>query len=510
MDCLFHVNAVKYGGAMRGILLAALGLLLSMPAASAEPVRVWRTNPHYFEYKGKPVLLITSDHHYGAVIDLDFDFSRFLDYMATNGMNLARIYPGGMFEAPDKYLPGNPLGPLPGRQILPWPRSSQPGAHPGLASAGQPSNKFDLDRWNPEYFARLKAFVAAADRKDIVVEVAFFNGQYEDCWPLNALYHGNNIQNVGQYEAAECGLFTTNDPRNQDVLRYQKAYVARIAEELNGYDNVIFDLCDEPSLHGKANGDVIHVPDGKVIPWLLALKDSFLEAEARLPKKHILGQTALSLSPDLSRENWCDWIPTEYVRPATAALDKDYSLGKPLVNVETDYYGYGLTKPYTVDDVRAEAWWYMMRGGAGCINLNGEYYRGHEAGLKDTQQFIVPQLKILRDFLYGFDLARVAAFTGVTGPPEDVTCVALAEPGRQYGIYLYHGKLGPHHFVPKPGLYRGGVTVRSVPAGVYELKWIDPATGAVKGTQKINWSGGDLTAAAPEYALDIVLRMSKN
>ena len=471
---------------------------------------MWRVNPHYFEYKGKPLVLITSDHHYGAVIDLDFDYARYLDYLDRTGMNLTRIYPGGMFEAPDKYLPGNPLGPRPGRQILPWARSSQTGAHPSLAEPGQPLYKFDLDQWNPAYFARLKSFVELASKKGIIVEVAFFNGMYEDCWPLNALYHRNNVQNVGQYEAAECGLFTTNDTRNQDVLRYQRAYVAKLTAELNGYDNVIFDLCDEPSLHGKADGSVIDIPDDKVIPWLLALKEAFLGAESKLRKRHILGQTSLSLSPDLSREPWCDWIAAEYVRPAAAALDKDYGVRKPMINVESDYYGFGLSKPYSVTDVRAEGWWFMLRGGAGSISLNGEYYRGQETGSKDTQEVIVPQKRVLKDFLSSFDLSGLAAFPDVAGVPEGVLAAALAEPGKQYGLYLYRGKLGPHHFVASPGSYRDSVTLRAVPAGAYELRWTDPASGEPRGAQRIEWPGGDLAVTTPLYSVDIACRMARS
>jgi hypothetical protein len=158
------------------IALVALSLMLASPmVALAGPIEVSRANPHYFAWNGKPIVLVSSDHHYGGVIDLDFDYAAFLDTLAANGMNLTRIYPGGMFEPPDKYAPGNPLGPLPGRQLLPWARTTIPGAHPDLAAPGQPSTKFDLDAWNPEYFVRLKGFVQYAARKGIVVEVAFFN-----------------------------------------------------------------------------------------------------------------------------------------------------------------------------------------------------------------------------------------------------------------------------------------------------------------------------------------------
>ena len=81
-----------------------------------------------------------------------------------------------------------------------------------------------------------------------------------------------------------------------------------------------------------------------------------------------------------------------------AIIDRDYRAGKPIVDVESDYFGVGLVKPYTADDVRVEGWWFMLDGGAGFINLNGEYHRGCESGGKDTQALIVPQKRILKDF----------------------------------------------------------------------------------------------------------------
>jgi hypothetical protein len=83
------------------------------------PIRKHPDNPHYFAYKGKPQVLITTDQHYGAVINLDFDYISFLDRLREYGMNLTRIYPGAYVEMKDQYAKGNPLGPSPGRYILP-------------------------------------------------------------------------------------------------------------------------------------------------------------------------------------------------------------------------------------------------------------------------------------------------------------------------------------------------------------------------------------------------------
>ena len=489
---------------------AAAALLLAA-CATAEPVRAWATNPRYFARDGKPLVLVTSDHHYGAVIDADFDFARYLEALAAAGMNLTRIYPGGMFEVEDKYVAGNPLGPGPGRQVLPWARSTVPGAHPALAAPGQPAYKLDLDRWEPAYFERLRAFVEQAAQREIVVEVAFFNGMYADSWPLMAFHQRNNVQGVGRYGAEECGLFTTRDPRNEDVLRHQKAYVAKIATELNSYDNVIYDLCDEPSLVGRPDGSIVVHPDGAVVPWLHALRDAFLEAERPLPKKHVLGQTVQNLSPDLSAEPWCDWLPAEYVRPARRALERNYGAGKPMVDVESDYFGISLVKSaYTVDAVRLEGWWFLLGGGAGVINLNGEFRRGQEEGAADTRERILPQRRVLREFVEGLDLASVERFGGVSGLPAGALASALAAPGEEYAVYLFRGREEGEwgaHFVATPGAYRHSFTLGGVPKGRYVLDWIDPATGRALASETVDWTGGDLDLETPEYRLDVALRM---
>jgi hypothetical protein len=487
------------------VLRAALLLVVSSTSTFAEPISVCPSNPHYFMYKGKPVLLITSDHHYGAIIDRDFDFARFLNYMGDNGMNLTRIYPGGYFETPDEFIQGNPLRPRPGRQILPWAKSTQTGANPDLAEPGQPSYKFDLDKWNPEYFARLKAFVELARQKDIIVEVAFFNAMYEVSWPLVALYHGNNINNVGRYEGKDWWLFSTADPRNADLMERQKAYIAKITRELNGYDNVIYDICDEPEINEQT--------DAQVVPWIAAMKDAFLRAERELPKKHLLGQTVRGYgSPTLSSESWCQWLPTEYITYAEEALVGDYVWNKPIVVVETAWYGaVGLNNGYKdVNSVRVEAWEFMVGGGAGHINLNGEYYRGQEAGGTDTHTSIVLQKKILREFLNSFDYVRMTRLIDYKAPSGTVSSV-IAENGKQYAFYIFHGQLKNNTFwVGTPGNYQDEITLNTVPAGTYRLEWIDPATGAVKHTETRTHVGAKFVVKTPVYSMDLALRMRRS
>ena len=80
-------------------------------------------------------------------------------------------------------ITGNTLAPADGRFLCPWARSETPGAADG-------GNKFDLARWDPAYFERLKDFVAQAGKRGIVVELVLFCTMYDDkVWaasPMNA------------------------------------------------------------------------------------------------------------------------------------------------------------------------------------------------------------------------------------------------------------------------------------------------------------------------------------
>src|SRR6267142_2272692 len=156
---------------LKSILFLALGLTLIVGQHTAEPISVHPDNPHYYLFNGKPTILITSAEHYGGVVNKDFDYVTYFDALKSYGLNYTRIYPGALFEPMGKFVKGNTLGPKPASLIVPWARSNVP----GYLVCG---NKFDLDRWDPEYFKRLKDFVARAGERGIVVEICFFNSQY--------------------------------------------------------------------------------------------------------------------------------------------------------------------------------------------------------------------------------------------------------------------------------------------------------------------------------------------
>lgn len=43
-------------------------------ATAAEPLKLHPANRHYFLFRDKPTVLMGSTEHYGALINLDFDY----------------------------------------------------------------------------------------------------------------------------------------------------------------------------------------------------------------------------------------------------------------------------------------------------------------------------------------------------------------------------------------------------------------------------------------------------
>jgi hypothetical protein len=144
-------------------------LLALLPAAhAAKPIALHPANPHYFLFRGKPAVLITGTEHYGAVLNLDFDYLVYLNTLKTDGLNLTRTFAGAYVEHSAAFnISNNTLAPLPNRFLCPWSRSTTP----GYANGG---HKFDLQNWDKAYFKRLKDFVAQAGKRGIVVEFVIF------------------------------------------------------------------------------------------------------------------------------------------------------------------------------------------------------------------------------------------------------------------------------------------------------------------------------------------------
>jgi len=68
--------------------------------------------------------LVTSGEHYGSVLNLDFDYVRYLDALSAKGLNHTRTFSGVYCEPQGAFnIASNALAPAPGRLLTPWARS---------------------------------------------------------------------------------------------------------------------------------------------------------------------------------------------------------------------------------------------------------------------------------------------------------------------------------------------------------------------------------------------------
>ena len=98
------------------VLLAAVSSL----AAESGPIALHPDNPHYFLWRGKPTILITSGEHYGAVLNRAFDYKPYLDTLQAHGFNLTRTFSGAYCEPVGAFkIERNTLAPAQGNLLCP-------------------------------------------------------------------------------------------------------------------------------------------------------------------------------------------------------------------------------------------------------------------------------------------------------------------------------------------------------------------------------------------------------
>ncbi|MDQ6708462.1 MAG: DUF6298 domain-containing protein, partial [Acidobacteriota bacterium] len=261
------------------VILIVLSLTPRVPAADA--IRIHPDNPRYFLFRGKPLVLLTASEHYGSVMNRPFDFEKYLDDAVAHKMTMTRTFL--LFrELQGARNPSSPCKPESPDYIAPFPRVG-----PEKALDGEPI--YDLDQWNPEYFDRLHRFLDAASQRGIAVELVIFSNTYaEQIWALNPFRAENNKQHVGKVEWPEYLSL-----KDTELVRRQSAYARKIIEETSAYDNVYYEICNEPG--GGVKG---HIAPADVDAWQLEMGGVIRGELRRLGQPHLIsGQQAFTYSP---------------------------------------------------------------------------------------------------------------------------------------------------------------------------------------------------------------------
>ncbi len=462
-------------------------------------LRLSSANPHYLEYRGRPLLLISSAEHYGAVINQDFDFVPYLAELQRAGLNQTRLWTGFYVEDPKAFnITNNTLAPAMGRYIAPWARSAQP----GYAGGG---NKFNLSRWDEGYFTRLRRFLAEASSRDVMVEIVLFCPFYQDSmWALSPLNPVNNVNDLGGGLTRQ----SVYDLGDSAVVAFMDTYVRKIVTEVNGFDNLYFELVNEPYALDL-------VPD----EFQRHVTDLVVATEKGLPKQHLIAQNISNGSRKIDNPHPAVSIFNFHYAAPPTAVALNYALGKVIGDDETGFRGQA-DLPY-----RLEAWHFLVAGGGIFSHLDYSYTTAHPDGTWMPLPKNQPggggpdfrrQMRLLADFMNGFEFVRMAPRDNVVslGAATDFTARALVELGRQYAIYVSLVDTGrgrgqdPLRVLATTTLpTRETELTVTLPAGRYDATWVSPTTGPLGERTRFDHQGGARTLRTPAFTADIALKI---
>jgi hypothetical protein len=463
-------------------------LSLQSVVTAKEPIALAPKNGHYFVWNGRPTILVTSGEHYGAVLNLDFDFDRYMAVLAADGLNLTRTFSGTYREVPASFgITDNTLAPKPGRYTCPWARSNTPGCSDG-------GNRFDLTRWDETYFLRMKRFMSAAQKHGIVVEMNLFCPLYDEAlWAASPMNSSNNINGIGTFPRIEALTL-----KHRRLVDAQVAFTRKIVGELNEYDNLYFEVCNEPYFGGVTRD------------WQYRIADTIVATEKNLPYKHLISlniangrQKVDKPHPAVSIFNFHYCFP-----PDTVAMN--YSLNKVIGENETGFRG--------KDDLlyRSEGWDFLLAGGGLYGSLDYSFTPSHPDGtLLDYHSpgggspLLRKQLGVLKRFLDGFDFVHMKPDSSVIRRVSGgLSARALVEDGKAYAIYLHV----PLSKDPKKTTERhrdrdAAELAVNLPTGLYLAEWIDTTTGNLSAKEKFKHGAGDKLLRSPAFRDDLALRI---
>src|SRR5262249_670300 len=129
--------------------------------------------------------------------------------------------------------------------------------------------------WDPNYFKRLKDFASKAGKRGIIIELNLFCPFYEESmWELSPMNAKNNINGIGN--VGRTNVYTLD--KHGGLLGVQEAMVKKIGNELKNFDNLYYEICNEPYFGGVT------------LEWQRHIADVITEAERPLKVHHLISQ----------------------------------------------------------------------------------------------------------------------------------------------------------------------------------------------------------------------------
>jgi hypothetical protein len=472
------------------LILVLITLAAAAPASGSDGdgIRPYSANPYYWQYKGKPILLIGASDKDNLWQWTGPQLTDHLDLMRSVGGNYVRNTMSDRNE-----------GDI-------------------FAAKRLDDGRYDLEQWNDAYWERLRFFLEETHKRDIIVQLTLWDwfdlsgtGVYGR-FPVHPLNPKNNvnwepgtIKNAGDFYGGSLWH------KNQPVLDYQHRYIDKLMSIALRYDHVLFNINNESGLGAEWENywaiyikkaaerasKQIHVTSmqfapGTSIRHVMTYPDLYSFAEVSQNNQDALGP--------VGRKHWENLLCW---RKMIALSNKG---PMPINNVKVYGQGVGLNTAAGTEKEAVERFWRNIFGGAASTRFHRPAMRsggawGWGIGLSERAQ---QTLRAVNMFLDEFDVFNAQPYEAISTVGNSVDCYALADMGKAYAVYFPGGRATVHL---DPWVYVKKVSVRWL--DIAALSWsgeeiVEPKWDQYDGT---SWWGPQriLTLAPPNHRSYIAL-----
>ncbi|MCY4552193.1 MAG: hypothetical protein OXC79_00855 [Candidatus Poribacteria bacterium] len=375
-------------------------------------IQIYSENSRYWQYKGKPVLLIG-----GSVEDNLFQIPNLKAHLELL-----------------KSVGGNYV-----RSTMSW---VDEGDVPPFKKVG---DLYDLNRWNAEFWNRFRNFITWTHEMDIIVQIevwATFN-YYREPWDANPF----NPKNNSNYTAEETGLPTAVNShpvatrnnffwsipkeRNQEiVLKYQEKFVDKLLSETLPYGHILYCMDNETAVtaawgeywatyiqkQAAAAGRDVETTE-MWDPW--DLSDEKHKATFDHPETY----SFCDISQNNHQKRQRHWDNAQKIRAKLLPI-------RPINNIKI-YGADGGRFGSTQDGL--ERFWRNIFGGF----ASARFHRPDSGvGLNETAQ---AHLKSMRTITDEMNIFTCKPHNDLLSNRADNGAYTIANPGREYAVYFPNG-----------------------------------------------------------------------
>jgi hypothetical protein len=242
------------------------------------------------------------------------DYDAYLKFLKNHGHNFIRLWRWEQFKSQaaggNYHLCMTPQ---------PWSRTG-----PGVAKDGKP--KFDLSKFEPAFFERLRERVISAGNEGIYVAVMLFDGWALHLSPApdnvegHPFHAANNINDIGITSISDYQVLPL-DPRVQAL---QEAYIRKVVDTVYDLPNVLYEVANESSGGGSVDREFAQMlglsnpPDwGDSTQWQYRVIEVIKQHEEQMGyDKHPVGMTMQFPVADQTKVNDALYnSPAEWISP---------------------------------------------------------------------------------------------------------------------------------------------------------------------------------------------------